>query len=379
MSSSPASPQRQSLDQLRHTISHLSFHSLRVELSRRNLNPCGLRASLEARLLADLTKAYAPGPTRPSSSSLRVGAIIHRRRKRSLHALSVPRRFPDASGLFSTILTDAELKKDTGLEAKAEEQAKYSVFLNVQAKRKKTSQCVGVLKGRSVWIVGEEQMVAFWEEHGPCGKANLSRSAPSYNAHRLYDATTIKGRALRQLLTLEENDGNVESDHNEELNVEHLQLTLVEAYYCAFINKCLLIEGTRGGVLSDAQETWALFSRIHYRFPMLMVAYCRYRSAGWIPRSGVKYGVDWVLYPASLKTHSHAPYCIILAFGTASKQARIDRSWTALQNRTRLSKSVAKNLVIANVHVENELTVSSIQDAFRNVQISEITVDRWLP
>lgn len=350
-----------------------------MELSRRNLNPCGLRSSLEARLLADLNKTLAARLDTPLLSSLRVGSNIRLPKKRSLHVISVPRRFPDESGLFSFVPRGVRREEDGCAEREEKGTGKDESVPNGQVEKKKASQFAGVLKGRSVWIVGEEQMVAFWERHGPCGKANLSRSAPSYNTHYLYDAATIKGRALRQLLTMEDIEGKVNEDHEKRLNVEHLQLTLVEAYYCAFFEKCLIVEDAEGELLTDPQHTWVLFSRIYDRFPMLMVAYCRYRSTGWLPRSGVKYGVDWVLYPASVKSHSHAPYCIILRFGNASKPAQIDRSWTALQNRLRLSKSVAKNLVIANVHAKDDLATTSPQDAFHNIQISEVTIDRWLP
>lgn len=211
-------------------------------------------------------------------------------------------------------------------------------------------------------------MKAFWAL-GQCGKGNLSRSAPCYNNVR---DDTLKGRAMRQLIELE--GGGVLEDR---ANVEHIQLSLNEAYYAAFVEKRLTI--FLKGVELDASRAWRAFCSRCESFPWTFVAYSRYRTVGWLPRSGLKYGVDWVLYPAKTKRHTHSPFCVVLRFGR-SGQVRMDRSWIGLQNRLRLVKNVAKTLVIAEVFVDKDVDFSaSVKHAFRAVKVNELTIDRWIP
>lgn len=304
--------------------------------------------------------------------------MIRRRRRSSAHLLSVPQRFPEECGLYPALLNKPRTSKpdeaagecsNDGVDNKAE----------TAHTRGSGRRFVGILRPRSVWIMGQDQILAFWNLHGPCGKANLSRSAPSYNGHEMMDVASVKGRALRQLLTIEGNQQDGPRGEAKDDNTEHLQLTLVEAFYLLFVTKCLVVRDAKRASLQDAGVVWRMFSERDARFPKLFVAYSRYRAAGWLPRSGVKYGVDWVLYPANAKGHAHAPYCIVLKFEEAAEKTRIDRTWTALQNRLRLSKTVAKNLVIASISVSSEKDLLTYEDAFRNVRVTEITIDRWLP
>lgn len=239
-----------------------------------------------------------------------------------------------------------------------------------------------------MWVMGHRQMIAFWEEAGPCGKANLSRSVPSYDVPDAAPPAALKGRAMRQLLAMEEGAENT-ARQGERQDVEHLQLTLVEAFYCTFVINCLVIVG-RDAELMDPQKTWQMFCERAPAFPTRFVAYCRYRAVGWLPRSGIKYGVDWVLYPAAAKKHAHSPYCVVLQEdgecsgsqkGTERGAGKLyDRSWVRLQNRLRLVKNVAKTLVIARIsRSENVDLTKSFETAFRVVQVAEMTVDRWIP
>eukprot|EP00177_Eucheuma_denticulatum_P004697 GFKZ01008527.1.p1 GENE.GFKZ01008527.1~~GFKZ01008527.1.p1 ORF type:complete len:397 (+),score=36.82 GFKZ01008527.1:92-1282(+) len=386
-SSTPCSPQasksRSPDIDVPHFISDLSFHSLRVELSRRKLSTSGLRCTLERRLSLDIAQSRPALPSvhvsLPSQSSPVPGVrpVIRRRRRTAAHVLTVPKRFPNECELYPAFLNKSPTSKPDDAAGQC----------NGMEKGTETAQChgserrfVGILRPRSVWMMGQEQILAFWNLHGPCGKANLSRSAPSYSGHEMLDVASAKGRALRQLLTIE---GKQPQDgprgESEDDNAEHLQLTLVEAFYLLFVAKCLVVRDANGGSLQDASVVWKMFAERDARFPKLFVAYSRYRAAGWLPRSGVKYGVNWVLYPANAKGHAHAPYCIVLKFEQGTEKTRVDRTWTALQNRLRLSKTVAKNLVIANISVNSEKDLLTCEDAFRNVRITEVTIDRWLP
>lgn len=363
-------------------ITELSLHSLRVELRRRNLSTIGLRPALECRLALDLTSNRSISRARRYSSTpkrLKHGAI-RRNLRTPRGTISVPPRFPDADMPCSTLPLHFQQDSPNRFGLLIGRISGSQNHASTDPSGKSNFCFSGVLRGQSVWIMGQEQMNAFWEAAGPCGKANLSRSAPSYNVPQDTPTSALKGRAMRQLLALEENEAPAHSFRHQRANTEHLQLTLVEAYYSSFIAKCLVLKDSNSKILNDPIATWSTFCDRSQRFPLLFVAYCRYRSARWIPRSGVKYGVDWVLYPAATKKHSHAPYCVILRFATNSETAQIDRSWIRLQNRLRLVKNVAKTLVIATITLKQNVDVTkSFETAFRMADVSEITVDRWIP
>lgn len=329
---------------------------------------------------------------------------------------------------------------------------------------------IGTLQARSVWISGEESMRLFWELSGPIGKGNLSRSQPCYSAPAAERGKG--GRAMRQLLEMsdnknkndgtnvhacedeDDNDDHIHSTNYNRQNVEHLQLSLIEAYYAAFALETLTIVIRPPGAsftnsiightniesddvsvkkLECPSKTWRLFGRrIGPTFAPLLVAYTRYRAAGWLPRSGLKYGVDWVLYPAPVPSssksktptgegpkrfpkkayrHTHAPYCVVLKFNnrnnarvlknptttSALSQRRqqqvglgisahsytqygqLDRTWASLQNRLRLVKNVAKTLVAVDVSFDSTVCDDSMRSAFQNVKLTELTIDRWVP
>lgn len=392
-------------------VESLSFRSLRVELSRRHLPTTGLRDDLRKRLLSHITShpertisvpAIFPSYVKPPHFELLkkpIGSIPPLTRGLEsqptsnfpantdcgrLGGLSVERKKP--------ILGDAsaeDIHVVSGEGASTDNLSKTPHLKSeFDATRSDYRPVVGVLRLRAVWICGERNMRAFWRHVGPLGKANLSRSSPCYFLH---DERSWRGRAARQLLELEGKSDDTPDDYQTQkvdppsfdstrADLEHLQLTLVEAYYAAFVKKALILQDETGNLLTDAPKTWHLFcSRAGARFPATFVVYCRYRAVGWIPRSGLKYGTDWVLYPASAKRHTHSPFCVVLRFRDGEPK-RLERTWVSLQNRIRLVKNVSKTLIIAEVFTTPNVDMSSdIRKAFRAVSISELTLDRWVP
>lgn len=358
-------------------VEKLSLHSMRVELRRRHLDTSGLRSDLQARLLQDLAAQFFAA-AKVTSTRRESGIVATRRRRIQFStSVSVPDRFPGQFSLFSKLREQDDRQwspEPVHIEEKSLEKDVKAFPTHPHV------QVTGVIRGRAVWITGQAEMAAFWESAGPCGKANLSRSAPSFNMLEAAPVSSLKGRAMRQLLAMEEGEGRKQTSA-ERVNCEHLQLTLVEAFYSAFVSKHLMICDGSGKRLTNASEVWTLFCATTEQFALRLVAYCRYRSTGWLPRSGIKYGVDWVLYPAGNKKHSHAPYCVILRLDGEDGGARgMDRTWIRLQNRLRLVKNVAKTLIITTVYWADESkAMCTYDEAFRNAKVTEMTVDRWLP
>lgn len=316
-------------------IAALSLHSIRVELQRRGLSTAGLKRALVQRLSADLHKAHG-----------RAGRI------------SVPPRFPR----HATLVANARKRAaDAADAARAEKRARLHV--------------VGTLVAGTVWVTGQDEMEAVWDVTDGYGKGNLSRSEPVFGATSSAKIQGKSGRAARQLLSMEK-AGVAGVLGTERADVEHLQLSAVEGFHATFEAQRMRLVDICGRRLDDGIALWQVLCADDPYFARQYAAYVKYRRGGWMPKSGLKYGVDWVLYRAGSKRHAHSPYCVILDYESASIQPR----WVRLQNRLRLVKNVAKNLIVANVTMDAASATNppSPQIAVDRVRITELTIDRWV-
>jgi tRNA-splicing endonuclease subunit Sen2 len=57
----------------------------------------------------------------------------------------------------------------------------------------------------------------------------------------------------------------------------------------------------------SVEQCWNEFQQVQPRFVYTYASYHYYRSLGWTPRNGMKYGTDWVLYQKG-PTFYHAEY-----------------------------------------------------------------------
>ncbi len=319
-------------------VDELSIHALRVELQRRGITIVGMKTELQNRLKCAILE---------SGKNISVPTRFKRSPPYDLNSMPAkrPRTHSDHTEL-STENNCANIKP------------------------------IGYWMGRSVWVMNPEHMNILWTISDAYGKGNLSRSAPTYSSS--IDTTLTKGKAARQLIALEKQESKSTGLQSSRDGIEHLQLTLVEAYYATFHAKKMELFTRIGEPLDDASRVWEIFSKQLPQFAERFAAYSHYRATGWMPRSGLKYGVDWVLYPLGFEKHSHAPYCVIVSCSAYQKTIRVETTWIRLQNKLRLVKNVAKTLIVAQVGFDEGFEPSGWEDAIRNLRISEITVDRWV-
>mmetsp|Transcript_19695 Transcript_19695/g.27722 ORF Transcript_19695/g.27722 Transcript_19695/m.27722 type:complete len:292 (+) Transcript_19695:76-951(+) len=151
---------------------------------------------------------------------------------------------------------------------------------------------------------------------------------------------------------------------------ELLILSLEEAFFlCSFVH-CLEIyreldEKGDGGMkieLSEIKErqrlnpsdAWKLFCKLEPSFPERYAVYHHFRSRGWIVKSGLKFGADYLLYTDSPEV-VHAAYSVIIHthrwdFDQDQKMIQNDDDFpldiASLERLTQLSLNAAKKLMI---------------------------------
>jgi tRNA-splicing endonuclease subunit Sen2 len=123
-------------------------------------------------------------------------------------------------------------------------------------------------------------------------------------------------------------------------------------------------------------------------------AHAHFRNQGWLPRSGLQYGADFVLY----RNHPslvHSDFCVVLApeagaggdlnardageTAPTPPRARLGlRKWTEVQAASRLCVQVNKGLISASVTF-SEPADASTPACLRSIAVEETEVRRFNP
>ncbi|GJQ09801.1 hypothetical protein GpartN1_g1592.t1 [Galdieria partita] len=276
--------------------------------------------------------------------------------------------------------------------------------------------CKGILIHKSIWITQRNNMMELGSTLSGFGKGSLSRSVPVFGT----DAPeALRGKAAKQRAKISRKRESMEvsvlaldpeknqqptvsssqgdflavdisqllsSPTDDNLFEEHLQLCLWEAFYASFVTKQLhIFDNTHPNTeLTDPDHTYAYFTRLVPLFPYYLSVYCYYKERGWSPHSGLKYGVDFVLYYGLVENHVHSPFCVLVDIHNEDslEGCLLEKSWISLQNRLRLVKQVAKQLLLVHVQKPKELpkeTLFSCWKSCLSLEISEMLVERWTP
>ena len=104
-----------------------------------------------------------------------------------------------------------------------------------------------------------------------------------------------------------------EDDEEEHLeDVEHLQLTLQEAWFLSWALGCLTI--LHNNVPITSHHFWSTITsskRFDNPFLVQYVAYHHFRSLGWVVKGGIKFCVDYLLYKRG-PVFSHAEFAVVV-------------------------------------------------------------------
>ena len=184
---------------------------------------------------------------------------------------------------------------------------------------------------------------------------------------------------------------------------EHLQLTPEEAFFLTFALGALRVVDRDTKTPISTPDVFLLFRQHSYFPPRIStpsllpddpflvhyVVYHHFRSMGWVPRPGVKFGVDWLLYQRG-PVFDHAEFGLIVLPSYSDPRWKEDghtppqRSWHWLHGINRVLSHVLKSLVLVYVDVPhpaalgpNETDGSNITNLLKKYKVREIMVRRW--
>lgn len=182
-------------------------------------------------------------------------------------------------------------------------------------------------------------------------------------------------------------------------NKEHLQLSAEEAFFLSYgIGALSILDPATKLAIPQEKLLW-LF-RSHSYFPprqdlgpddpflVHYAVYHHFRSLGWVPRHGIKFGVDWMLYTRGpVFDHAEFGLMVIPAYSHSWwKESGVEaprKSWHWLHGVNRVLSHVLKSLVLVYVDVppppvfDAAVAAGGISAALKEYKVREFMVRRW--
>ncbi|GBE86491.1 Probable tRNA-splicing endonuclease subunit [Sparassis crispa] len=189
-------------------------------------------------------------------------------------------------------------------------------------------------------------------------------------------------------------------------DIEHLQLTLQEAFFLAWSLDCLTVLNPVTMEPMSLQKIWDDFqraqshhhtqppdtiirhlSRFDNPFLVFYAAYHYYRSLGWVVKGGVKFCVDYLLYKRGPVFH-HAEFAVVVLpvyedLADRETSPLSPFSWAWLSTINRVNSQVQKTLILAYVTIPAQSKCSSDLLAspacLAQYTVREVVVRRFIP
>ncbi|RAK80410.1 tRNA splicing endonuclease subunit SEN2 [Aspergillus fijiensis CBS 313.89] len=240
------------------------------------------------------------------------------------------------------------------------------------------------------------------------GSGKTVRFSPVVQAKEFISDSAIL--QLPEVIAEEDKAGGAEEEPILQ-NEEHLHLSNEEAFFLAYgLGALTILDDTREAVITIS-TLLPLFCQ-HADFPprdsssemkpddtflISYVVYHHFRSLGWVVRSGVKFGVDYLLYNRG-PVFSHAEFAVVVvpsyvdSYWSETEERRkhcekqVSRSWWWLHCVNRVQAQVKKSLVVCYVEVPppasydlDEPSENDIGRLLARYQVREMVVRRWVP
>ncbi|KAG9080745.1 tRNA splicing endonuclease subunit sen2, partial [Ceratobasidium sp. UAMH 11750] len=190
-------------------------------------------------------------------------------------------------------------------------------------------------------------------------------------------------------------------------DMEHLQLTLQEAYFLCWGLGCLrILDPSNGQYISSEALLPTFLSTYTVPLPNLPMeearpdnpflvnyaVYHHYRSLGWVIRGGTKFCVDYMLYKRGpVFTHAEFALVVIPVYEDPTDRntspfelQNTDRfSWSWLSTINRINTQVKKTLILVYVTIPPVETtppkVLSTPECLQLYSVREVIVRRFVP
>ncbi|XP_062441433.1 tRNA-splicing endonuclease subunit Sen2 [Rhea pennata] len=160
---------------------------------------------------------------------------------------------------------------------------------------------------------------------------------------------------------------------------EYLQLSLEEAFFLVYALGCLTIYYEEEPL--TILKLWEVFSEVKPGFKTTYMAYHYFRSKGWVPKVGLKYGTDLLLYRKGPPFY-HASYSVIAELVDDNFEGSLRRplSWKSLSGLNRTTVNASKELMLCYLIRPSDMTEKemSTPECMKRIKVQELIVTRWV-
>ncbi|NWQ80203.1 SEN2 endonuclease, partial [Columbina picui] len=160
---------------------------------------------------------------------------------------------------------------------------------------------------------------------------------------------------------------------------EYLQLSLEEAFFLVYALGCLSIY--YGEEPLTILKLWEVFSEVKPNFKTTYMAYHYFRSKGWVPKVGLKYGTDLLLYRKGPPFY-HASYSVLAELVDDSFEGSLRRplNWRSLSGLNRTTANASKELMLCYLIRPSDMTEKemSTPECMKRIKVQELIVSRWV-
>ncbi|XP_060095847.1 tRNA-splicing endonuclease subunit Sen2 [Heteronotia binoei] len=160
---------------------------------------------------------------------------------------------------------------------------------------------------------------------------------------------------------------------------EYLQLSLEEGFFLVYALGCLNIYYNE--VPLSILKLWEFFSEAQPNFRTTYMAYHYFRCKGWVPKVGLKYGADLLLYRKGPSFY-HASYSVIaeLVNGDFEGSSQRSFSWKSLSSLNRTTANVSKELMFCYLIKPSDMTEEEMSspECLKRIKVQELILHRWV-
>lgn len=222
-------------------------------------------------------------------------------------------------------------------------------------------------------VVYDRELARELWDLGNFGKGSLSRSKPVFKSRV---EAVLEGMNDPESYRLARRGGTpLLRPFAADADDEFVQLSCEELVYLAVELGVINVQDFPNSTLIWNQIIFNLCSKDSRAIANCMV-YRLYRNRGWVVRSGLKYGADFLLYADKVEK-THAAHAVLVSFGTATDQPEMN--WINLIQSVRVLSQVHKNLILCSVALPNIPLNSSYNIYCDRCTISESQFGRFLP
>uniref|UniRef100_A0A7N4PG61 tRNA-splicing endonuclease subunit Sen2 n=1 Tax=Sarcophilus harrisii TaxID=9305 RepID=A0A7N4PG61_SARHA len=128
-------------------------------------------------------------------------------------------------------------------------------------------------------------------------------------------------------------------------------------------------------------KLWDAFHLVQPTFRTTYMAYHYFRSKGWVPKVGLKYGTDFLLYRKGPPFY-HASYSVIIELVNDSFEGSLRRpfSWKSLAGLNRITANVSKELMLCYLIRPSNMTDKEMEspECLKRIKVQEVILSRWV-